>query len=81
MDGIHRWTAVVACSLMLGGCADNLDVASTPTEVQITAPTWSSVLAGTVTVAATVSGDAPGYSVCTTTTGKLTSGNCSTARR
>jgi hypothetical protein len=59
MDGIHRWIAVVSCSLMLGGCADNLDVASTPTEVQITAPTWSSVLAGTVTVAATVSGDAP----------------------
>src|SRR6185295_366568 len=34
-----------------------------------------------VTSSSTFSGEAPGYSVCTTTTGKLTSGNCSTGRR
>src|SRR5271154_2856815 len=34
-----------------------------------------------VTSSSTLSGEAPGYSVCTSTTGKLTSGNCSTGRR
>jgi hypothetical protein len=34
-----------------------------------------------VSSSSTLSGEAPGYSVSTTTTGKLTSGNCSTGSR
>ena len=41
----------------------------------------TAVLGGAVLAMSTFSGEAPGYSVSTTTTGKLTSGNCSTGMR
>jgi len=45
----------------------------------LTVLTDSSILR--VSSSSTFSGAAPGYSVSTTTTGKVTSGNCSTERR